>query len=409
MADLSPNTILRRASSLGIKIDPDGQIVVHGPEGEAVCGAAHGLAVLDVFSRAMTVGEAVALLRPRVRGAQDWIDLTNTIIELHRGGVLLADGETRASIVRDARGFAAPEVHISMLNDRARTAGFLTAIQETVKPGDVVVDVGTGTGVLAIAAARAGARHVYAIEASSIGQLAKLMFEANGLADRITLLEGRSSQIDLPEKADVLISEIIGSEPLREQVLETFLDARFRYLKPGARYLPERLSVFGVPVEIPASDLSARTFTRETADRWRNEYGIDFSPLAAVAASSGQSFLVPGSKVRHWPRLSEPIQLLDLDLRCHPDAAVRSTVSGPAMSSGIISGLAVFFELHVSPSVRLSTDPSTASEHSNWRNHVEILPGALEVQPGDLIEVTYRYGVPGQKVEIRTAPAGICR
>ncbi|MBZ5618792.1 MAG: 50S ribosomal protein L11 methyltransferase [Acidobacteriia bacterium] len=404
MADLSPNTILRRASSLGIRVDPDGQIAVRSPEGEAVCGAAHGLAVLDVFSTARTIGDAVARLRQRVRGAQDWIDLTNTIIELHQGGILLDDGETGAEIDREARGFAAPEVHISMLNDRAQTAGFLAAIQETVKPGDVVVDVGTGTGVLAIAAARAGARHVYAIEASSIGHVANLMFQANGLADRITLLEGRSTHIDLPEKADVLISETIGSEPLREQVLETFLDARLRYLNPDARYLPERLSLFGVPVEIPATDLSSHTFTPETAERWRNAYGMDFSPLAVVAASPGQSFLAQRTEARQWQRLSEPIQLWDVDLRRHPDAAVRSTVSGTATSSGLITGLTIFFELHVSPSVRLCTDPSTAAEHSNWRNPVEILPVALKVHPGDLIEVTYRYGVPGQKVEVRTAP-----
>ena len=405
MVDLSPETILRRVPSLAVKVNPDGQIAVQGPEGETVCGAAHGLAVLDVFSTALTVGDAVARLRPRARGAHDLIDLINTIIQLHQGGILLGEGEARQSIDRESRGFAAPEVHISMLNDRARTAGFLAAIAETVRPGDVVVDVGTGTGVLAIAAARAGARRVYAIEATSIGQVANLMFEANGLADRITLLEGRSTHIDLPEKADVLIGETIGNEPLREQVLETFLDARLRFLKPDARLVPGSLSVFGVPVEIPAADLSPHTFTREAAARWCAAYGMDFSPLAVVAASPGQSFLAQHSEARHWRRLSDPIRLFDVDLRRHTAAAVRSTVSAPATYSGVINGLAIFFELHVSSTVRLSTEPSRAPERSNWRNPVEILPVAWTVRPGDLIEVPYRYGVPGQRVEVRTAPA----
>jgi predicted RNA methylase len=70
--------------------------------------------------------------------------------------------------------------------------------------------------MLAIAAACASS-HVYAIEASGIGKLAKAIFKANGLADRITLIEGWSTQVNLPEKADVLISEIIGNEPLGEQ------------------------------------------------------------------------------------------------------------------------------------------------------------------------------------------------
>ncbi|MEO8591931.1 MAG: 50S ribosomal protein L11 methyltransferase [Candidatus Solibacter sp.] len=405
MADLFPTTSLRRLSSLAIRVDPDGQIVVQGPGGETPCGSAHGLAVLDVFATAISVGEAVARLRSRACGAQDWLDLTNTIVQLHQGGILLEEGEQGSAIDREARGFAAPAAHVAMLNDQARTAGFLAAIAETVQPGDVVVDVGTGTGVLAIAAARAGARRVYAIEASSIGQVAELMFEANGVADRITLLAGRSTHVDLPEKADVLISETIGNEPLSEQVLETFLDARIRYLKPGARFIPEGLQIFGVLAEIPAAGLSPHTFTPLTAANWRTAYGMDFSPLAAVAASPGQSFLAQRSEARQWRQLSGPIPLVDLDLRCHASAAVVSTVAASATSQGVANGLMMFFDLRVNSSVSLSTGPGSASEDSHWLNQVEILPAPLRVQPGDRIEVTYRYGVPGPRVEVSTTPA----
>jgi hypothetical protein len=231
------------------------------------------------------------------------------------------------------------------------------------------------------------------------------MFEANGVADRITLVEGCSTHVDLPEKADVLIGEIVGNAPLRERILETFLDARVRFLKPGARFVPEGLAAFGIPVEIPAADLSPHTFTPEAAARWREAYGMDFSPLAVVAAAPGQSFLAQGAEARQWRRLSDPIRLFDIDLRGHEEAVVQSTVSAPATCAGAINGLAIFFELRVSSSVRLSTDPSSASEHSHWRNPVEILPAALNVQPGDRIEVTYRYGVPGLRVEVGTAPA----
>ena len=163
--------------------------------------------------------------------------------------------------------------------------------------------------------------------------------------------------------------------------------------------------MFGIPVEIPAADLSPHTFTREAAARWRAAYGMDFSPLAVVAAAPGQSYLAQRSEASQWRRLSDPIRLLDVDLGRHAAGAVQSTVSAPATSSGVVNGLAIFFELHVSSTVRLSTDPSRASGHSNWRNPVEILPLALNVQPGDLIEVTYRYGVPGPRVDVRAAPA----
>lgn len=136
------------------------------------------------------------------------------------------------------------QLHLDMLNDRTRTLSFIEAIRETVRPGDVVLDVGTGTGILAAAAARAGARHVYAIEAGQIHRVARELFASNNLSDRITLVKGWSTQVELPERADVLISEVIGHEPLAEDVLETTWDAVARLVKPDARLVPRRLRIF---------------------------------------------------------------------------------------------------------------------------------------------------------------------
>ena len=96
------------------------------------------------------------------------------------------------------------QLHVNMLNDRTRTSGYLASIGKAVRRGDVVLDIGTGTGIYAIAAARAGARHVYAVEAGRIAKAARTLFEANGVADRITLIRGLSTRITLPERADVL-------------------------------------------------------------------------------------------------------------------------------------------------------------------------------------------------------------
>ncbi|PYJ79683.1 MAG: hypothetical protein DME69_03705 [Verrucomicrobia bacterium] len=100
--------------------------------------------------------------------------------------------------------------HASMLNDRRRTSSYLASIRDVVKPGDIVVDIGTGTGILAIAAVHAGARHVYAIEEARIARVARALFEANGMTDPITLIRGRSTEVRLPQRADVLICELIG-------------------------------------------------------------------------------------------------------------------------------------------------------------------------------------------------------
>ena len=86
------------------------------------------------------------------------------------------------------RGWADPVEHARMLHDDRRTGDYLTALREAVRPGDVVLDLGTGSGVLAVAAARAGARRVYAIEATDIAEVAERVFAANGVQDRVTLI-----------------------------------------------------------------------------------------------------------------------------------------------------------------------------------------------------------------------------
>ena len=167
-----------------------------------------------------------------------------------------------------------------MLHDDRRTGDYVAALAQAVRPGDVVLDIGTGSGVLAIAAARAGARHVYAVEASDIAAVAERVFAVNDVADRITLVAGWSRQIELPEPADLLVSEVIGNEPFEEEILETTLDARRRLLKPGARLIPNTLTLFARPLCLPRPRRRQRALGRSAVERWRGLYGIDFEPLA---------------------------------------------------------------------------------------------------------------------------------
>ncbi len=124
-------------------------------------------------------------------------------------------------------------IHEEMLKDTVRTRAYQRAIEENFKDfkDKIVLDVGCGTGILSIFAARAGAKHVYAVENAEIALFAEQIITKNGLSDKITILKGKMEEVELPvEHVDIIISEWMGYFLLYESMLDTVLWARDRYL-----------------------------------------------------------------------------------------------------------------------------------------------------------------------------------
>ena len=123
----------------------------------------------------------------------------------------------------------------NMLQDYVRTGTYRHAFMSNTTDftDKVVLDVGTGTGILALFAVQAGARKVYAVEASESAEVARTLVAANGYADKIEIIQGKLEEINLPEKVDIIISEPIGFLLVHERMLETYAVARERFLKPG--------------------------------------------------------------------------------------------------------------------------------------------------------------------------------
>ena len=282
--------------------------------------------------------------------------------------------------------------HASMLNDRRRTSSYLASIREVVKAGDIVVDIGTGTGILAIAAVHAGAQHVYAIEEGRIARVARALFEANGIADHITLVRGWSTEVRLPQRGDVLISELIGNEPLAERVIGITKDALRRLLKPGARLVPSGLKIFGLPVTIPDTELSRRTFLPEVVQNWQSWYGMEFSPLSDVELFSNLVDFVNPYTVRVWKSLSPPVLLADVDFKTWRGFRIDETKTVTANASGQLNGLIVYFELMVGPSTLVSTHRALVGKDNHWLSPVYVFIDPLSLRTGDQFDVTYEYG-----------------
>ena len=171
------------------------------------------------------------------------------------------------------------DFHHSMLVDRIRVEAFMRAILATVQPGDVVVDIGTGTGILSAFAAIAGARQVYAIEREPIIDVAREIVERNGLSDRVTFLEGSSLDIELPERGDVLVSETIGNAAYDEGITRWYRDAKDRLLVDGAAVIPRQLDLEASLLTVPND--------YEQIDRWsRPLMHLDLAPLRRVAVNN---------------------------------------------------------------------------------------------------------------------------
>jgi protein arginine N-methyltransferase 1 len=286
-----------------------------------------------------------------------------------------------------------PVVQIRMLEDRIRTSRFIEAIRRTVRPGDVVLDLGTGSGVFAVAAALAGARRVYAVESQPIAALADRFFRQAGLDDRIVLIRGVSTGIDLPEPADVLVSEIIGDDPLDEGIVAALADAGARMLKPDARRIPSALQICATPVEVPEEVRGRVILTPDLLRRWERRYRLPFRALAAPVARQGHEVALTRLQInpwiaRHWPVLGPPVVLLSIDLAA--PLPLPSETEAPLVfdREGPLGGFLIHFEADLAPGLRLSTDARTVERSNHWRSILWILPEAAKA--GDRRPATLR-------------------
>jgi histone-arginine methyltransferase CARM1 len=136
-----------------------------------------------------------------------------------------------------------------MLQDYVRTQLYRDAIigNPSNYKDKVVLDVGCGSGILSLFAAQAGARKVYAIEASNMAENARVLIKANGFSSIIEVIQSTVEEATLPEKVDTIISEPIGTFLLNERMIETFVIARDKFLKPGGRMFPTRANLHIVP------------------------------------------------------------------------------------------------------------------------------------------------------------------
>jgi type I protein arginine methyltransferase len=244
-----------------------------------------------------------------------------------------------------------------------------------VKPGDTVLDVGAGTGILSLMAARAGAARVYAVERTSIAQLARELVTANGAEEIVEVIEEDLADVELPGKVDVIVSEWLGGFGIDEGMLVPVLAARDRWLRPGGVMLPATVVAW---VALVHDEYIADS----TAFLYDDPYGFDLGPLADKTVNElFYSAGSPRSLAREDLR-SEPAQLWTTDAARMPLAAAEGTSEAEAVPrirhSGSANALALWFTSELAPGIELSIGPGEPLTHWGMTTAPLATPVALE-------------------------------
>lgn len=233
-----------------------------------------------------------------------------------------------------------------MIGDKLRFPPYAEAIQRSVSPGDAVVDLGSGPGVFALLACRAGARRVFAIDFDGVVDFGRQLAAANGFSDRIEFIRGDSRQIHLPEKANVIVSDLRGSLPYFAQAIESLNDARKRFLAEGGILIPARDTLYAALIEDPA-------YYESITGPWSGMKDLDLSSSLPVVLNG-----IYRKQLKPEQILSNGKEWCSLDYKAGASSRGSGSVSLKVKRNGTAHGIGVWFETQLVDGVGFSTIPS---------------------------------------------------
>jgi protein arginine N-methyltransferase 1 len=232
-----------------------------------------------------------------------------------------------------------------MIGDRVRFSAYREAIAQAVRPGDTVVDIGSGPGIFALLACNAGARKVYAIDTENVIDFGRQLAAANSFSDRIEFLRGDSRQILLPERVDAIVSDIRGALPLFGQAIHVLNDARTRFLAENGRMVPERDGICAAIVEAP------ETYERIIAP-WKSIAEINLDAALPMVLNS-----IYKRPCKPEQQLTEKRVWHVLDYRHGANPRAGSAIRFVANRAGTVHGFTIWFETKLFGEIGFSTEP----------------------------------------------------
>ncbi|XP_027518009.1 protein arginine N-methyltransferase 3 [Corapipo altera] len=271
-------------------------------------------------------------------------------------------------------------IHEEMLKDKVRTESYRDFIYQNphIFKDKVVLDVGCGTGILSMFAAKAGAKKVIGVDQSEIIYQAMDIIRLNKLESIITLVKGRIEEVDLPlEKVDVIISEWMGYFLLFESMLDSVIYAKDKYLTEGGSVYPDICTISLVAVGDMKKHVDKLLF-------WEDVYGFDMScmkkaviPEAVVEVLDPNTLISSASVIKH----------IDCNTASSPDLEFSSdftlSITMSTKCTAVAGYFDIFFEKNCHNKVSFSTGPQCTKTH--WKQTVFLLEKPIPVEAGEAL------------------------
>ena len=233
-----------------------------------------------------------------------------------------------------------------MLADAGRTGPYVEALRRLVRPDSVVLDLGCGPGLFALLACKFGARRVYAVEPDDTINLARDAAAANGFADRIEFFPALSTEVSLPERATIIISDLRGVLPWFQQHIPSIIDARVRLLAAGGVLIPRRDVLWAAVVE------AADEYKKLLAPWQDRRFDLDLSAGVSKITNTWRK-----TRIKSDELLTEPVCWARLDYREVASPDVRAEISWRIARTGTAHGVAVWFDTELTDEVGFSNRP----------------------------------------------------
>jgi len=275
-------------------------------------------------------------------------------------------------------------IHEEMLKDEVRTLTYRNSIwhNKHLFKGKVVLDVGCGTGILSMFAAKAGAAKVIGVDMSGIVESAKKIIEVNGLSDKIEIIRGKVEEITLPvEKVDIIISEWMGYCLFYESMLDTVLYARDKWMAPGGLMFPDKATLYVCAIE-------DRQYKDDKINWWDDVYGFDMSAIRKVALTEPLVDVVDRHTVVTNNCL---VKEIDIQTVKKEDIPFESPFHLQIRRNDYIQALVTFFNVeftHCHKKVGFSTAPEAPYTH--WKQTVFYLEDCLTCKKGEEVYGVFR-------------------